>query len=61
MIMTSALDQHSLLIIYGATSLKQQSALRNVALIGNIILILSQPVFLLNAAGLEEKQQLPIL
>jgi len=48
---------------YSASSLNQQSAGRHVALLGHIILISSQPVFLflLNAACLAEKQQIPIL
>ena len=41
--------------------LKQQSAGRHVAPLGHIILVLSQPVFLRNAACLAEKQQIPIL
>jgi hypothetical protein len=42
---------------YSASSPKQQSADRHVTLLGHVILIPSQPVFLLNAAWLEEKQQ----
>jgi midasin (ATPase involved in ribosome maturation) len=41
------LDQHVLLEIYSATSLKQQSAGRHVAPLGHIILNPSQPVFAL--------------
>ena len=40
-------DQHAWLDFYSARSLKQQSAYRHVATLGHIILILSQPVFLL--------------
>jgi hypothetical protein len=39
------LDQHVKLDIYSASSLKQQSTDRHVTPLGNIILILSQPVF----------------
>ena len=39
------LDQHAELDMYSASSLKQQSAGRYVAPLGQIILILSQPVF----------------
>jgi len=48
---------------YSASSMKQQSADRHVAPLGHIILILSQPeslLFLFNAAGFAEKQQVPI-
>jgi hypothetical protein len=46
---------------YGASSLKQQSAGRHVAPLRHIILIPSQSLlFLLNAACLVEKQQIPI-
>jgi hypothetical protein len=55
------LDQHAQLDFYSASSLKQQSAGRHVAPLGHIILVLSQPVFLRNAACLAEKQQIPIL
>jgi hypothetical protein len=41
------LAQHALLDFYSASSLKQQSADRNVAPLGHIILIPSQPVFAL--------------
>jgi hypothetical protein len=45
-----------------ASSLKQQSAGRHVAPLGHIILISNQSLlFLLNAACLAEKQQIPIL
>ena len=54
------LDQHAYLDLYSASSLKQQSMDRHVAPLGHIILVLSQPVFLLNAACLVEKQQIPI-
>jgi len=56
------LDQHAELYFYSASSLKQQSAGRHVALLGHFILIPSQPVFalLLNAACLAEKQQMDI-
>jgi len=64
MMMRSAffLDQHAYLYFYSASSLKQQSADRHIAALGHIILIPSQPVllFLLNAACLAEKQQIPI-
>ena len=42
-----ALDQHTLLDLYSASSLKQQSAGRHVAPLGHIILIPSKPVFAL--------------
>jgi hypothetical protein len=42
------LDQHVMLDIYSASSLKQQSTDRHVTTLGNIILILSQPVFALS-------------
>ena len=41
------LDQHTLLDLYSASWLKQQSAGRHVAPLGHIILIPSQPVFAL--------------
>ena len=56
-------DQHADLDFYSASSLKQLSAGRHVALYGHIILIppnQSLP-FLLNAACLAEKQQKPML
>jgi hypothetical protein len=58
------LDQHAELDFYSASSLKQQSAGRHVAPLGHIILIRranQSLLFLLNAACLAEKQQLPIL
>ncbi len=39
------LDQHALLYLYSASSLKQQSADRHVVLLGHIILNPSLPVF----------------
>jgi hypothetical protein len=42
------LDQHAKLDIYSASTLKQQSMVRNVAPLGHIILTPSQPVFALN-------------
>ena len=42
------LDQHALLDIYSATSLKQQSTDRHVAPLSHIILIPSQQVFALS-------------
>jgi hypothetical protein len=42
------LDQHAELDLYSASSLKQQSADKHVALLGYIILITSQPVFALS-------------
>jgi hypothetical protein len=39
------LDQHGELDLYGASSLKQQSAGRHVAPLGHIILISSQRIF----------------
>ena len=42
------LDQHDWLDFYSASSLKQQTADRQVATLGHIILILSQPVFALS-------------
>ena len=41
------IDQHAYLDLYCASSLKQQSADRQVAPLGHIILILIQPVFAL--------------
>ena len=41
-------DQHAELDLYSASSLKQQSAGRHVAPLGQIILIPSQPVFALS-------------
>ena len=43
------LDQDAELDFYSASSLKQQSAGRHVALLGHIILIQSQPVFALSS------------
>jgi len=43
------LDQHALLDIYSASSLKQQSVDRQIAPLGHIILIPSQPVFALSS------------
>jgi hypothetical protein len=42
------LDQHAELDFYSPSSLKQQFADRHVALLGHIILILSQPDFALS-------------
>jgi hypothetical protein len=42
------LDQHAELDFHSARSLKQQSADRHVAPLGHIILIPSQPVFVLS-------------
>ena len=42
------LDQHAELDFYSASSLKQQSAGRHVIPLGHIILIPSQPVFVLS-------------
>ena len=53
-------DQHAKLDCYSASSLKQQPAVRHVAPLWHIILIPSQPVFLLNDACLAEKQDIPI-
>jgi hypothetical protein len=53
------LDQHVWLDFYSASSLKQQFADRHVAPLGYIILIPSQPVLLINAVYLAEKQQIP--
>ena len=57
------LDQHAELDFYIACPLKQQFAGRHIAPLRHIILIPSRPVFALspNAAGLAEKQQIPIL
>ena len=57
------LDEHTELDFYSTSSLKQQSAGRNVAPLWHIIMIQSQPVFALTpyAACLVEKQQIPIL
>jgi hypothetical protein len=41
------LDQHAYLDLYSASSLKQQSMDRHVAPLGHIILVLSQPVFVM--------------
>ena len=41
------LDTHAWLDVYSASLLKQQSAVRYVVLLGHIMLILSQPVFVL--------------
>jgi hypothetical protein len=56
-------DNTQELDFYSANSLKQQSVVRHVDSLGNIILIPSHPVllFLLNAVCLAEKQQIPIL
>ena len=51
------------LLLDSASLLKQKSAVGHVAPFGHIILIQSQPValfFLLNAACIAEKQQIPI-
>ena len=42
------LDEHTELDFYSASSLKQQSTERHVALLGHIILIPSQPIFSLS-------------
>jgi hypothetical protein len=42
------LDQHAELDFYSSSSLKQQSAGKHVAPLGHIILIPSQPVFVLS-------------
>jgi hypothetical protein len=57
------LDQHAELDFYSASSLKQQTANRHVAPLGHNILIRRNQylLFLLNAACLAEKQQIPIL
>jgi hypothetical protein len=55
------LDQPAEMDFHSASSLKQQSAGRHVAPLGHIILIPSQPVFLLNAACVAEKQQIPAI
>ena len=57
------LDQHAELDFYSVSQLKQQSVDKHVALLGHINLIPSEAVllFLLNAACLAEKQQIPIL
>jgi len=55
------LEQHALLEFYSVSSLKQQSTGRHGAPLGHIILIPSQPIFLLNATYLAEKQQMEIL
>ena len=48
------LSQHAELDFYSASSLKQQSSCRHVALLGHIILITRQPV--LQASSLAEKR-----
>jgi hypothetical protein len=57
------LDQHAELdFFYSASSVKQHSAGRHVTPLGHTILIQSQSLlFLLKAACLAEKQQIPIL
>ena len=47
--------------LYSARLLKQQSTCRHVALLGHIILIPSQTVFVLNVGSLAEKQEITIL
>ena len=42
------LNQHALFNVYSASSLKQQSADRHITLLGQIILIPSQPVYALS-------------
>ena len=42
------LDQHAELDFYSASSLKQQSASRNVTPFGHIIMLPSQPIFALS-------------
>ena len=54
-------DQHAELDMYSASSLKQQFVGRHVAPHGHIILIPSQPVFLLNTSYLAVKQLIPML
>ena len=57
------LDQHAELDFYSGSSLKQQSMDRHVAPLGHIILGFranQSLLFLLNAACLAEKQQIPI-
>jgi hypothetical protein len=55
------LDQHAELDLYSASSLKQQSAGRHVTPLGHIILMwVCSLLFLLNAACLTEKQQIPV-
>ena len=58
------LDQHAELDFHSASSLKQQSVGRQVAPLRHHILIAitnQSLLFLLNAACLAEKQQIPIL
>jgi hypothetical protein len=53
--------KHAELGFNSASSLKQPSAGRHVVPLGHIIMIPSKPVFLLSAAYLAVKQQMPIL
>ena len=55
------LDQHAEIDFTVLVELKQQSTGRHVAPLRHIILIPSQPVLLISAACLVEKQQIPIL
>jgi hypothetical protein len=57
------LDQYAELDFYSASSLKQQSAGRHVAPLGTLFWFLANQslLFLLSAACLAEKQQIPIL
>jgi len=58
----SLLDQHAELDLHSASLLKQQSAGRHVTPLGHIITTSRWPLpFLLNAACLPEKQQIPNL
>ena len=54
------LDQHAELDFYSVSSLKQQFAGRHGTPFGHIILIPSQPVFVLSSECWAEKQQIPI-
>ena len=53
--MNGNVDQHTKLDCYGASSLKPQSAGTQIGSPGHIILILNQPVFVLNAVCLAEE------
>jgi hypothetical protein len=55
------LDKHTIVFMFCLKKTSKRISHRRLAPLRHIILILSQPVFLLNAACLAEKQQIPIL
>ena len=61
MMMMCVLEQHVKLDFYNGSSLKQQFVGRHVSQLRHILLIPIQPLILLNAARLAEKQPIPIL